>query len=490
MLTFSSPALDRTPAEMLAVPTGQDADLHADPLLRAVVAAARELEEFTGEKDQKVLLYDPPGTRVRRCLVAGLGPKAKIDAEALRVFAALAVKTAMQAKRKRLLLAVPAREEVSVDGRAVVKALLEGAFLSNHAFEKYKAEPKAKTLDEIALLLPPAEARAHKGLIEEVRAVCAATLQAREWVNIPPNEKPPLQFAGMVRAAAAGARLKVTVLNEAQLRQRKFGALAAVAAGSANPPCLVELVYTPPKPAGTIVLVGKGVTFDTGGINLKPGASLEAMKCDMAGAAAVAAAVTALARLKANRRIVGVLPLVENMLSGRATRPSDIVVGYNGKSIEIGNTDAEGRLILADAMAYARKKYKPDVMVDVATLTGACVVALGDRVAGLFCADDDLAEGLLAAGRATQERCWRMPLPDDYREFLKSDLADIGNMPSTRNGAAITAALFLSEFAGEGPWAHIDIAGPAYLKKSAEYGAPGGTGFGVRLLCEWILRMP
>ncbi len=487
MLTFSSPSLDRTPVEMLAVPAAENVALHTDPILQAIVAAAGELEEFAGEKGQKVLMYDPPGTKVRRCLIAGLGPKEKIDAEALRVFAAQAVKAAMTAKRKRLLIAVPAVEELAVDGREAVRSLLEGAFLSNHTFEKYKAEPKQKTLAEIALLLP-AGTKPPKPLIGEVTAVCSGTLQAREWVNIPPNEKPPLQLAKMIKAAA-GKSLKVTILNEAQLRQRKFGALLAVAAGSANPPCLVEMVYAPPKPSGTIVLVGKGVTFDTGGINLKPGTSLQAMKCDMAGAAAVAATLSAIAHAKPRRRIVGILPLVENMLSGQAARPSDIIVSHSGKTIEIGNTDAEGRLILADAMSYARKKYQPDVMVDVATLTGACVVALGDHIAGLFCADDALADALLAAARTTHERCWRMPLPQDYKELLKSELADIGNMPSTRYGAAITAALFLSEFAGEGPWAHIDIAGPAFLKKSPEYGVPGGSGFGVRLLCEWLMRM-
>jgi leucyl aminopeptidase len=490
MLSYSSQPLDRTPIEILAVPAAQDISLHTTPALQSVIAAARELEEFNAEKDQKVLLYDPPGTRIRRCLIVGLGPKEKIDAEMLRLFAAQAVKAAMSAKRKRLLIALPDTDELPVERTTAIKAILEGAFLSNHAFQKYKTHPNPKSLDDIALLLPAAEAKRHKALLDEVTAVCGGTLVAREWVNMPPNEKAPLQFARMIKTAAAEARLKVTILNEAQLRQRKFGALLPVAAGSSNPPCLVELVYAPAKAERTIVLVGKGVTFDTGGINLKPGAGLENMKCDMAGAAAVAAALTALARLKPRHRIVGILPLVENMLSGHATRPSDIVVSHSGKTIEIGNTDAEGRLILADAMHYARKKYKPDLMVDMATLTGACVVALGDRLAGIFCADDALAAALLTAGQATHERCWRMPLPDDYKEFLKSELADIGNMPSTRNGGAITAALFLSEFAGEGPWAHIDIAGPAYLKKNSEYGAPGASGFGVRLLCEWILRMP
>jgi leucyl aminopeptidase len=208
------------------------------------------------------------------------------------------------------------------------------------------------------------------------------------------------------------------------------------------------------------------------------------MKIDMAGAAAVAAAVITAARLKLPKRIVGVLPLVENMVSGKAFRPGDIVRSYSGQTIEIGNTDAEGRLILADALAYAVKHYRPRAVIDLATLTGACVVALGDRIAGLFCDDAPLREQILQAGRATHERCWSLPLPDDYQDLLKSELADMRNIGPGRWGGAIVAALFLSRFVGDTPWAHIDIAGPAHTKKAQAYGEAGGTGFGVRLLCR------
>jgi leucyl aminopeptidase len=208
------------------------------------------------------------------------------------------------------------------------------------------------------------------------------------------------------------------------------------------------------------------------------------MKIDMAGAAAVAAAVITAARLKINKRIVGVLPLVENMVSGKAFRPGDIVRSYSGQTIEIGNTDAEGRLILADALAYAVKHYQPRAVIDLATLTGACVVALGDRIAGLFCDDVPLREQILQAGRTTHERCWSLPLPDDYQDLLKSELADMRNIGPGRWAGAIVAALFLSRFVGDTPWAHIDIAGPAYAKKAQAYSEAGGTGFGVRLLCR------
>jgi leucyl aminopeptidase len=237
------------------------------------------------------------------------------------------------------------------------------------------------------------------------------------------------------------------------------------------------------------VLVGKGVTFDTGGISLKPAAGMETMKADMSGAAAVAGAMLAVARLKPKQRIIGITPIVENMPSGTATRPGDIVTSYAGKTVEIGNTDAEGRLILIDAMAYAIQKHKPDVLIDLATLTGACVVALGEKMAGVFSPDDALAGAIVAAGEAAFERCWRLPMPEDYKELLKSDLADISNMSSSRYGGAITAALFLSEFTTGTRWAHIDIAGPAHAKKGSDYCAPGGTGFGVRLLCELLERL-
>jgi leucyl aminopeptidase len=280
-------------------------------------------------------------------------------------------------------------------------------------------------------------------------------------------------------------KLGVTVWTQKMLQQKKFGALMAVAAGSEQEPRMVVLKYKAPKATQTIALVGKGVTFDSGGLNLKSAAGIGAMKIDMAGAAAVAATLITAARLKPAVNLIGVIPIVENMPSGHAYRPGDVITSYTGKTIEIGNTDAEGRLILADALAYTVKAYRPDVLIDLATLTGACMVALGDKIAGVFSKDDVLAEAIVKAGEQTFERCWQMPLPDDYREFIKSDLADIQNMSKSKYGGAITAALFLSEFVGEARWAHIDIAGPALNEKAGDYCPVGGSGFGVRLL--WTL---
>jgi leucyl aminopeptidase len=319
-----------------------------------------------------------------------------------------------------------------------------------------------------------------------VAIVCEGTTQAREWVSTPSNEKTPEKFTRAIVNLAKKQRLKAQVLNETQLKQKKLGAILAVAAGSRSKPSLVILEHKVPGAKKSVALVGKGVTFDSGGLNIKTGASISDMKSDMSGAAAVAATVITAAKLKTKLNMIGVIPIVENMPSGHATRPGDIIRSYAGKTIEIGNTDAEGRLILIDAISYAINKYKPDFLIDLATLTGACVVALGEKIAGVFSNNNDLAESILASGLKTHERCWRMPLPDDYKELLKSDFADMSNISSTRWAGAITAALFLSDFTADIRWAHIDIAGPAYQKKESAYCEPGGTGFGVRLLINLL----
>jgi leucyl aminopeptidase len=489
MLKYTTISLERTKVDLIAIPVCEDASIHDDPQVQTLIAGATALEEFSGEAKQQVMLYHPSGSKVQRCLCMGVGPLEKITSETLRAFAGRAVKTAMKAKRRNLVIAVPLAPSVGLDADVVVQAVMEGALLANHVFDTYKEKAKVKPLTEIALRMASNISKKLGPLVQTTEAVCNGTLLARQWINTPSNDKVPTQLARMFTTAARKSGLKVATLSAARLKQQKFGALLAVAAGSSHAPCLVEMEYAPPKAQKTIVLVGKGVTFDTGGISLKPSKGMEAMKGDMSGAAAVAATLVALARIKPAHRIVGITPLVENMPSGSATRPGDIVTSFSGKTVEIGNTDAEGRLILIDAMAYAVKKYKPDVMIDMATLTGACVVALGEKLAGVFSRDDALTRTIVDAGRTVHERCWPMPLPDDYKDLLKSDYADISNMPSARWGGAITAALFLSEFVGDTRWAHIDIAGPAFAGKGNDYCGPGGSGFGVRLLCDVIERL-
>ncbi len=486
MLKLLTTDFSKEQMETLVVPVCEDAVIYDDKRLVALVKTAAKMEEFSGEKKQKIVFFNPKGLRAGRVIFIGMGRKEKLDREGLRSAAGCGVQTALKGHLKKISFAVPSEKRTGLAMADILEAIMEGAFLANHVLGTYKKEMKTGPLTEITLRVPDGFEKTFAGLPQQVAAACEGTLLARQWVNMPANLKPPEVLANEMVSHAGTQKLKSTILDEKTLARRKFGAMLAVAAGSENKPRLVVLEYAPKKPRKTVALVGKGVVFDSGGINLKPAASMDTMKTDMAGAAAVAATLIAAAQLRPDIRIVGVMPLVENMPSGHALRPGDIVTACNGKTIEVGNTDAEGRLILADAMSYAVKTFKPDMLVDMATLTGACVVALGEKIAGVFSKDDELVRALVAAGEKTFERCWPMPLPEDYRDLMKSELADINNMSSTRYGGAITAALFLSEFSGDIPWAHIDIAGPARIGKAGDYCPVGGSGFGVRLLLEWL----
>ncbi len=489
MLHLKTVDLKKTKTETLVIPVCEDIQIHDNSAIVSVIDKAKKLKEFKGEKDDEVILYNPPAVKAERVILLGLGKTKEIDFEKLRKMSGRAVKKCIRKNLSQVLIAVPSFKKIKMEMYQVLEPLLEGAFLGNHIFDRYKKEKKLKALKTINFLVEPDTAKVFRKLPVQVEAVCKGTVFARDWVNTPSNDKRPEQFARSITTQARKVNLKVNILTEKDLKQKKFGAMLAVAKGSSSKPCMVVLEYAPKNFKTTVVLVGKGVTFDSGGINLKPTGSLENMKMDMGGAATVAAALIATAELKPKIRVIGVLPVVENMLSGDAFRPGDIVKSFSGKTVEIGNTDAEGRLILADAMSYAVKKYKPKVLIDVATLTGACVVALGEKIAGVFSFDNDLAETIIKSGEKTYERCWQLPMPEDYKELLKSDFADINNMANTRWGGAITAALFLSEFVSDTRWAHIDIAGPAYIKKENAYCPAGGTGFGVRLICDVIEKL-
>jgi len=486
MLKLSSASLTRAKPQALVIPVCEDDQIHDSDPLRSVIERARETAGFSGKAEDEVVFYAPSEVGAGRCLLMGLGKAGEVTAESLRAMAGNAVAKSIRMELSRILVAVPDAEKLPGEKQLLFEALLEGAFLSNHRFDRYKKDAGKRALSEIAFHVSRADAKRLADTVTRVETVCRGTTLARDWVSTPANDKRPERLARELTRAANEAGLKTRVLQEKELARRKFGAILAVGQGSPSRPRLILIEHRPRGAKKKVVLVGKGVTFDTGGINLKPSGSISDMKIDMAGAAAVAATLITAARLKLQVTLTGVIPIVENMPSGHATRPGDVITTYAGKTVEVGNTDAEGRLILCDAMAYAEKTYAPDVMVDLATLTGACIVALGEKIAGVFSRNDDLAETILSAGRATHERCWRLPLPEDYRELLKSDIADISNMSSSRYGGAVTAALFLSEFVSLPNWAHIDIAGPAHLKKAAPYCAPGGTGFGVRLLCRLL----
>ncbi len=486
MLHLTSVDITKTKIASLVIPVCEDKDIHENTIISALIKQAKKIKEFTGDKGDEVTFYHLKEVKADRVIFLGLGKLEKIDTESLREMAGKVTKKMIRKKLREVLIAVPSAQKIKLEMPPILESLLEGACLGNHLFDRYKNEKKYKPLKKINFLLKPGEAKKYKGLASRIAAICHGTILAREWVSTPPNDKKPESLTRSMVMLAKKENLNVTVLEEKSLKQKKFGAILAVAAGSQNKPRLVVLEFNPKKVKETIVLVGKGVTFDSGGINLKPSASLADMKSDMSGAAAVAATLITVAKLKPKINVIGVIPVVENMPSGNASRPGDIIKSYSGKTVEIGNTDAEGRLILIDAISFALKKYKPQILIDMATLTGACVVALGEKIAGVFSPDDKLAKDIIQSGKKTHERCWQMPLPEDYKELFKSDLADLNNIANTRYGGAITAALFLSEFVTDTRWAHIDIAGPAFSNKESAYCGPGGTGFGVRLLCDLL----
>ena len=489
MLKLTSVDLKKVKTETLIIPVCEDKGINDNPAISLLIDKARQLKEFTGKKDDEVIFYDLEEVKAKRVILIGLGKLEKIDPEALRAFAGKAVKKCMKINLPEVLLTFPCGKNIKIDIALAIEAMMEGAFLGNHVFDKYKKEKKLKSLKRINLLVKADMVKKYGILATHAETVCAGTILAREWVSTPSNDKKPEQFTKSIVTLAGKEKLKVSVLNEKELKQKKFGAMLAVGAGSHSKSRMVVLEYSPKGAQKTIALVGKGVTFDSGGINLKPSGSLEDMKMDMSGAAAVAATLITVAKLKLKVKVVGVIPIVENMPSGSACRPGDVVKSYAGKTVEIGNTDAEGRLILIDALSFCIKKYKPHTIIDIATLTGACVVALGEKIAGVLSFDDELAKTIELSGKKTHERCWSLPMPDDYKELLKSDLADIKNISSSRWGGAITGALFLSEFVGDTRWAHIDIAGPAFIKKEHEYCGAGGTGFGVRLFCDLLDKL-
>ncbi len=485
MLKLSTLDPVKSKCKALAIPVAEDKNLHHDHAINTLIKQVKGYKEFKGAEGDVIVYHEPQQINARRVILVGVGKTAGIDFEKLRIMGGRSVKKAIALDLTDIAILVPTTKALKLKPEDTITALGEGARLANHLFDKYK-KPKHPALKQIKLVVAKSAGTKYRALPGRINTICKGTLLARDWINIPANDKPPAVFARKIKQAAQKAGVKVEIKDEQWLKKNHFNTMLAVAQGSRNRPRLVVLKHQPKGAKKSVVLVGKGVTFDSGGLNLKPTGSIETMKCDMSGAAAMAATLITAAQCNLNINLVGVLPVVENMPSGNAFRPGDIIKTWAGKTVEIGNTDAEGRLILIDAMAWAIDTFAPQVTIDMATLTGACMVALGEHIAGVFTSDNSLADALTQAGEYTHERCWRLPLPEDYKEQLKSDVADTGNISSGRWGGAITAALFLSEFAKNTRWAHIDIAGPAFLKKGSAYGEAGGTGFGVRLLHRFL----
>lgn len=459
-----------------------------DPAAQAFVQRASESGELSGKP---FAIYVAPATtsdswRPRRVMVAGLGPRTACTRERVRRWATVAAWAARERKLTRAAFVLP--DVLAQDGEA--QAVAEGITLAAFDAGAYRSEPGPPPLapslvarvEGGALALDAVERAASKGYI-----LGACSNLARTLANEPANHMTPRVFAEVAGRVAATAGLTVDTLDEERLAGLGMGLMLAVARGSAEPPRLVVLRYEPPKRhAGAVLgLIGKGVTFDSGGLSIKTAEGMQRMKADMAGGAAVLGAMKAIAALKPPVPVIAVIPLVENMPGGRALRPGDVIRGAGGRSVEVLDTDAEGRLILADALWYAAHLGATH-LVDVATLTGACAVALGRTTSGVFGAPADWAETVRRTADLAGDRAWVMPLFDDYKDQLKSEIADLTNVGS-RYGGAITAAVFLKQFAGELPWAHMDIAGTAWADEALPYQPKGPTGVGVRTLAELAL---
>jgi leucyl aminopeptidase len=473
-LSGESPALPPTEPRL---ETGLEALNHRSGGRLAELARAGEL---TGKAGETLVLHQPPGFKAKRLLLVGAGKPEKFSLHDIRNLAGTAARyLKSRGVGEFAFWFRPLQAGMSAGDAA--QAAVEGVALANFDPDRYQTEKKNRKAVEslqLAGLVGESEAGVRRGLV-----LAEAQNFTRELVNEPGNRLTPRLFSERAAEAARQAGLEADVLDETRMRELKMGALLSVAQGSEEPPRLVVLTYTPPgwpesgKPA--LGLVGKGITFDSGGISIKPGEGMEKMKYDMAGGAAVVGALRALAELKPKVKVIGVIPLSENLPGGRAQKPGDVQVAMSGRTIEVINTDAEGRLVLADALTYARQLGATH-LIDAATLTGAIVIALGHVHAGAFTNNQAFLDAFLASAHAAGERFWPMPLDDDYHDNITSEIADIRNTGKGRGGGAINGAMFLKEFVGETPWIHLDIAGTAWLEEGKAWMAKGPTGIGVR----------
>ena len=444
--------------------------------------------EFTGKALETAVVHRPAGMMAERLLLVGCGEKAKFDASAMRRAGGVIVR----ALKPKGILSAAIRLKGNTLTPEMLAALAEGALLGGFEPDRYKTEKQngARPFESLTISIPEESAEMAAALARG-RAVGESQNYTRALVNEPGNLLTPLKMAAHARELAAECGLECEILDEPRMRQLGFGTLLGVSMGSAEPPVMIVLKYRPEAaPASTdhLALIGKGVTFDTGGISIKPSDGMEKMKYDMAGAAAVLGAMRAIAALKPAIPVTALAPCVENMPGHKAQRPGDIVTSYQGKTVEVLNTDAEGRLILADALTYAARQGCTH-LVNAATLTGAIAVALGYVYAGVFSNNEALQQRVLEASRAAGERMWPMPMDEDYKELLKSAFADVANIGG-RWGGSISAAKFLEEFVEGKPWVHLDIAGTAWLEEAKPFMAKGPTGLPVRTFVQLATNWP
>ena len=442
--------------------------------------------EVKGKLNELHVLHTLGKIPARLAVVAGMGKRGEWDTDKLRDLAGEAVRVMRKHKAKTAALALW-QDGAGLEKAGWASALAEGCLLGAYLYRRHMTKDEnGHEVEEIALLENDAAALGAVGRgLEKGRITAGAVMMARDMVNEPANHMTPSHMAEIAGEVASRHGLNITVMDRAHMEKEKMGALLGVVRGTAEPPKFIVLNYRgDPSIKEVVGLVGKGLTFDSGGISLKPQEFMSDMKGDMSGGAVVIAAMDAIAQMKTAVNVTAIIPATENLPGGRALKPGDVLKASNGKTIEVVNTDAEGRLILADALSYAvRNEISP--IVDLATLTGACHVALGDLYAGLFSNDSVLAGRLIKAAGEGGEKLWQLPLPEEYKELNKSEIADIKNSGG-RYAGAITAALFLKEFVGDVPWAHIDIAGPFMADKTRGVLVKGATGFGVRTLVRFV----
>ena len=461
--------------------SGELADLNTrvSGLLQELIDEA----EFTGKAGSKAAIRVGSGSSIRKLGIVGLGTPDQLNAETVRQAAAAAARLGKAEKCSTLGLSLPV-----LAGKTALstQAMVEGALLALHEDKRFKSDNESngsKVNVEHIHLLGAGDGEA----IQTAQAICEGVVLARELTSAPANVVTPESLAQTVQEMASAYGMDLEVLEREQCEAMGMGAYLGVAQASDMPPKFIHLTY---KPSGTptrrLAIVGKGLTFDSGGLNIKgAGSGIEMMKIDMGGAAATFGAAKAIGQLKPNVEVHFISAATENMIGAKAMHPGDILTASNGKTIEVNNTDAEGRLTLADALVFA-EKLGVDAIVDLATLTGACIVALGDDIAGMFTENEDLATAITSAAETAGEKFWRLPMEEKYFEGLKSIVADMKNT-GPRPGGSITAALFLKQFVKETPWVHLDVAGPVWTEKENGYINPGGTGFGVRTLVQWVM---
>ena len=445
----------------------------------------QSLKEIKGKIGDLSIIQTLGEIPAQKILIAGLGPKNKFTSDVLRRVSGIVAQKARSMRLAEFSIIVP--ENFPIDVKSMVPAIVEGTTLSMYSFNKYKKEKNEKSPNLSILISKPTIV---KDIISKSQIISDGVIFTKSIANLPPNDCSPTDLAGYAKSIARKNKLTCKVFSKKELKEKKFGGIIAVGKGSINEPKLIVLEHHKGKRNDKpIVIVGKAVTFDTGGISLKPSEKMNEMKFDKCGGCTVLGIMKVVSELKLPLNVIGIIPSVENMPGKESYRPGDIIRLYSGKTAEILNTDAEGRLILADALSFGEKKYSPRAIIDFATLTGACIVALGNNVAGLVSNDKKLASDIKNSSERTSEEVWQLPLNDDYMDMIKSNVADMKNIGKGRAAGTITAAAFLANAIGNTPWVHIDIAGTAWTQdatKNKSYNQRGATGFGVRLIIDYL----